>query len=74
MSVHVDCYGTEKEGYTEEDINRIVINNFNFRPWNVLKELKLKRPIYLKSAKFGHFGRTDPDFQWEIPKMNLKLD
>jgi len=39
-----------------------------------MKELDLRRPIYEKSARYGHFGRTDPDFKWETPKMNLKLD
>ena len=53
---------------------RIVKNNFCFRPGAIIKELDLKRPIYQKSAAFGHFGRTDKDFTWEQPKMNLKLD
>lgn len=74
LSVHVDSYGTVKEGLTDWDLMRIVRNNFNFRPGNIIKELDLKRPIYQKTSKFGHFGRTDPDFTWETPKMNLKLD
>lgn len=73
LSIHVDTYGTVKNGRTEADIVRIVRNNFNFRPGNIIQELNLKRPIYQKTASFGHFGRNDPDFTWETPKA-LNLD
>ena len=73
LSIHVDSYGTVKEGMSDDDLIRIVKNNFCFRPGAIIKELDLKRPIYQKSAAFGHFGRTDPDFTWETPKMNLNL-
>lgn len=59
---------------TDDDLIRIVKNNFCFRPGAIIQELNLKRPIYQKTAAFGHFGRIDPDFTWETPKMNLKLD
>jgi len=39
-----------------------------------MQELNLKRPIYLKTARFGHFGKKDPDFTWETPKKDLILD
>lgn len=74
LSIHVDSYGTVKEGLTDDDLIRIVKNNFCFRPGSIIKELDLKRPIYQKTAAFGHFGRNDKDFTWEQPKMNLKLD
>ena len=74
LSIHIDSYGSVKEGLTDTDLVRIVKNNFNFRPGNIIKELQLKRPIFQKTAAFGHFGRNDPDFTWETPKMNLKLD
>jgi S-adenosylmethionine synthetase len=74
LSIYIDSYGTVKEGLTDYDLIRIVKNNFNFRPGNIIKELDLKRPIYKKTAKYGHFGRNDPDFTWEHPKTNLKLD
>jgi len=74
LSIHIDSYGTVKEGMTDDDLVRIVTNNFNFRPGSIIKELGLKRPIFQKTASFGHFGRSDPDFLWETPKMNLKLD
>jgi len=68
LSIHVDTYGTSSEGRTDEDIEKIVAKNFNFRPGHIIKELDLKRPIYQKTAKYGHFGRSDPDFTWETPK------
>jgi S-adenosylmethionine synthetase len=74
LSIYVDSYGTVKEGLTDDDLIRIVRNNFNFRPGSIIKELDLKRPIYRKTAKYGHFGRNDPDFTWEKPKLGLKLD
>ena len=74
LSIHVESYGTVKEGLTDDDLVRIVRNNFSFRPGNIIKELDLLRPIYQKTAKYGHFGRTDKDFTWETPKENLKLD
>ena len=73
LSIHVDSYGTVKEGMTDDDLVKIVKKNFNFRPGNIIKELNLKRPIYFKTATFGHFGRDDPDFTWEHPKLNLEL-
>ena len=66
--MHVDSFGTAREGLSEKDLERIVLDNFNFRPYNIIKELDLRRPIYQKTAKYGHFGRMDPDFTWEIPK------
>jgi S-adenosylmethionine synthetase len=74
LSIHVDTYGSAMDGLTDEDITRIVIKNFCFRPGHIIKELDLKRPIYQKTAKYGHFGRDDPDFTWETPKMGLKKD
>jgi len=74
LSIFVDSYGTVKDGMTDDDLIRIVKNNFNFRPGNIIHELDLKRPIYRKTAKYGHFGRSDPDFTWEKPKTDLKLE
>ena len=73
LSIHVDTYGTTKNGRSESDIVKIVRKNFNFRPGKIIEELDLKRPIYQKTAAFGHFGRQDPDFTWEKPKT-LDLD
>jgi S-adenosylmethionine synthetase len=48
--------------------------SLSIRNYALIKELDLKRPIYQKTAKYGAFGRSDPDFTWEKPKMSLKLD
>jgi len=71
LSVHVDTYGTVKEGFEDTDLFRIVCKNFNLRPGILTKDLQLTRPIFSKTASYGHFGRNDPDFTWETPK---KLD
>lgn len=74
LSIHVDTFGTASDGRSDEQIALIIRNNFSFRPGNIIKELNLRRPIYRKTSKYGHFGRRDPDFTWETPKMGLKLD
>ncbi len=74
LSIHIDSYGTVKEGLTDEDLIRIVRKNFSFRPGSIIKELDLLRPIYQKTAAYGHFGRNDPDFTWEKPKLITNLD
>jgi len=66
LSVFVDTYGTGKK--TDAEILEIIKNNFDLRPGVLVRDLKLKRPIYEKTAYFGHFGRNDPDFTWEHPK------
>ncbi len=74
LSIHVNTYGSVKDGRSESDIVKIVRKNFNFRPGSIIKELDLKRPIYQKTAAFGHFGRNDPDFTWEKPKtLDLEI-
>jgi len=66
MSVFVDTYGTGKK--TDEEILKIIHNNFDLRPGCIVRDLDLKRPIYEKTAYFGHFGRNEPEFTWEHPK------
>jgi len=69
LSVHIDTYGTHVEGKTDQDLYNLVIENFNLKPAAIIRELRLRRPIYLKSASNGHFGRNEPDFLWETPKI-----
>jgi len=66
LSVFVDTYGTGKK--TDQELTEIVKKNFDLRPGCLQRDLRLKRPIYEKTAYFGHFGRDDPDFTWETPK------
>jgi len=70
LSVFVDTYQTGKR--PDDQILEIVKRNFDLRPGCIMRDLSLKRPIYEKTAYFGHFGRNDPDFTWEQPKkLNL---
>jgi S-adenosylmethionine synthetase len=68
LSIFVDSYGTALDGRTDSDLLKIVKENFDLRPGCVFRDLDLKRPIYEKTAYFGHFGRSDKDFTWEQPK------
>jgi S-adenosylmethionine synthetase len=63
VSVMVETFGTEKIGRAE--IARLVDEHFDLRPGAFREELKLHRPIYQKTAAYGHFGRDDHDFTWE---------
>jgi S-adenosylmethionine synthetase len=65
VSVMVETFGTEKEGLTRGQIARAVDEVFDLRPGAFREELKLHRPIYQKTAAYGHFGRDDHDFTWE---------
>jgi S-adenosylmethionine synthetase len=68
LSVHVDTYGTHADGYTDRDLFNIVCKHFNLRPGFIIKDLDLKRPIYKKTAAYGHFGRNEETFTWEQPR------
>lgn len=65
VSVNVDTFGTEIGGVTREQIQHAVRQVFDLRPAAIIDELDLLRPIYLKTAAYGHFGREDRDFTWE---------
>ena len=62
-SINVDCFGTNK--VAEEKITEAIKKHFRLTPGGIIKELRLLRPIYQKTAAYGHFGRNDPDFTWE---------
>jgi len=63
VSILVDTYGTGK--VKEEVIAKLIRNNFNLTPKGIIDHLKLRRPIFKKTAAYGHFGKNDPDFTWE---------
>ena len=65
MSVLVECFGTEAEGLSHARIEELVREHFDLRPAAILRDLELQRPIYRKTAAYGHFGRDDRDFTWE---------
>jgi S-adenosylmethionine synthetase len=66
LSVYVDTYGTGKR--SDSELLEVVNRNFDLRPGAIIRDLKLKRPIYEKTASFGHFGRSEAEFTWEVPK------
>jgi S-adenosylmethionine synthetase len=63
VSVLVDTFGTGK--VDREKLQDLVRNNFALTPKKIIETLDLRRPIFKKTAAYGHFGRTDPDFTWE---------
>ena len=71
VSVLVRSYGTSP--LTDEKLEQIVKKHFPLKPAAIIKHLRLKRPIYKKTAAYGHFGRTEPDFTWERTDLAGKL-
>jgi len=63
VSLMVSTFGTNK--ISENEIENLVTKYFDMRPAEIVKQLDLKRPIYQKTAAYGHFGRNEPEFRWE---------
>jgi len=63
VSLYVNTFGTNK--IPEEKIEELVRENFDMKPSGIISTLDLKRPIYKKTAAYGHFGRNEPEFNWE---------
>ncbi len=63
VSIMVETYGTGK--YSNEKIEEAIEKVFDLRPYSIIRDLQLLRPIYRKTAAYGHFGRDDEDFTWE---------
>jgi len=63
VSIMVDTFGTERT--SPESIARAVDDVFDLRPLAIINELDLRRPIYRRTAAYGHFGRSDKGFTWE---------
>jgi len=63
VSLMVSTFSTNK--IPEEQIENLVRKHFDMRPAAIISQLKLKRPIYRKTAAYGHFGRNEPEFSWE---------
>ena len=63
VSVRVDTFGTGKIG--EAKLTELVRKNFSLTPKGIIESLNLRRPIYQKTACYGHFGRNEPEFTWE---------
>jgi len=67
VSIMIDTFGTGK--IPSDDIAKMVRENFDLRPKAIIEKLDLLRPIYRKTAAYGHFGRTGPGFTWEETDM-----
>jgi S-adenosylmethionine synthetase len=63
VSIHVDSFGTGVK--SDEELEEIVRRHFDFRPASIIRDLKLRRPMYKQVASYGHFGRTDIELPWE---------
>ena len=63
VSIMIETFGTAK--VDEEKLLKVIKELFDFRPGAIIKKLDLLRPIYSKTAAYGHFGRNEPEFTWE---------
>ena len=63
VSLYVNTFGSSK--IPEKKIEELVRKNFDMKPFGIISQLDLKRPIYRKTAAYGHFGRNEPEFSWE---------
>jgi S-adenosylmethionine synthetase len=63
FSIQVETFGTEE--VSVDRIRELIVEHFDLRPAAILHDLDLRRPIYAKTAAYGHFGRDDSDFTWE---------
>jgi len=71
VSVTVDAFGTGK--IDQDKISELVRENFQLTPRGIIESLDLRRPIYKKTASYGHFGRCEPEFAWEKTDKADKL-
>ncbi|PKQ17391.1 MAG: methionine adenosyltransferase [Actinobacteria bacterium HGW-Actinobacteria-7] len=71
LSVFVETFGTEKVPVTQ--IETAIGEVFDLRPGAIIRDLDLRRPIYRKTAAYGHFGRSDKDFTWECTERAEQL-
>ncbi|HDZ54739.1 MAG TPA: methionine adenosyltransferase [Candidatus Nealsonbacteria bacterium] len=71
VSIFIQTFGTNR--ISEEQILKAVREHFSFRPDDIIKQLDLKRPIYRKTACYGHFGREEPEFTWEKTDQTKEL-
>ena len=63
LSIMINTFGTNK--IPEVEIEKILNSHFDMKPASIISHLNLKRPIYKKTAGYGHFGRNEPEFTWE---------
>jgi S-adenosylmethionine synthetase len=71
VAVFIETFGTEHTDL--QSIERAVAEVFDLRPAAIIRELDLRRPIYAKTATYGHFGRELPEFTWEKTNRSAAL-
>lgn len=71
VSVFVDTFGTGK--IPDSEISKLIMKNFDMTPKGIITKLDLRRPIYKKTAAYGHFGRNEEGFTWEKTDMAATL-
>ena len=71
VSVYLDCFGTAK--VDEDKLSELVRGTFNLTPKGIIDTLDLRKPIYRQTASFGHFGREESGFSWELTNRADKL-
>ena len=71
VSVSVDTFGTGK--IDQNKISELIRENFQLTPRGIIESLDLRKPIYKKTASYGHFGRNEPEFSWERTDKAAKL-
>ena len=71
VSVYLDCFGTAN--VDEDKLSELVRGTFNLTPKGIIQTLDLRRPIYRQTASFGHFGREESGFSWEMTNLAEKL-
>lgn len=71
LSINVETFGTSS--LTADQLVKLIEDNFDLRPGAIIRDLDLRRPIYRKTAAYGHFGRTDIDAPWEQTNRAEKL-
>ena len=64
LSVNVETFGTGK--VSDDQIEKLIDEHFDLRPGAIIRDLKLRRPIYRQTAAYGHFGRDDISLPWEV--------
>jgi S-adenosylmethionine synthetase len=71
VSLMVDTFGTGK--ISDDKIAKLIDRHFDLRPRAIIHALNLLRPIYEKTAAYGHFGRDEPEFTWEATDKAARL-
>ncbi len=71
--INVTVYTNGTGAIPDEKIAQLIQQHFDLRPKGIVKMLDLLRPIYAKTAAYGHFGREEPEFTWEATDMASKL-